>query len=1197
MIDLSKKIWVLDGAMGTMIQKYDLDEKDYRGQRFLNWDKCLRGCNDILVLTLPDKIKEIHEKYIEAGADIIETNSFNSNTISLSEYGLQDYVTEINTVAARLAREVADEFMLKDSSRQIYVAGSIGPTSRSLVLSDGIDSNSIEWDDLEKVYSEQAVALIDGGVDLLIIETIFDGLNAKCALHSVCKVMQQIDREVPIMLSVTLTENGRLLSGQTLEAFVAAVSNFPLISIGINCGFGAEGMLPHIEKLSNTLHCGVSVYPNAGLPNELGEYSETPQTMKSQIEKMLQRGWLNIVGGCCGTTPEHIRAIADITKEYSPREIPILATGEKKMILSGLELLTILCDNSFISVGERCNVAGSRKFLRLIKEDKIDEAVEVAALQIKAGAKIIDINMDDAMLDAPIKMSEFLKRIAIEPEVAKVPIMVDSSDWNVIKKSLKLIQGKPIINSISLKEGEDAFLEKAKIIKDYGAAVVVMCFDENGQADIFERKIEIAQRAYNLLTQKVGFNPTDIVIDPNILTIATGIEEHRKYAIDFIRSIEWIKQHLPGAKVSGGVSNLSFAFRGNNFIREAMHSIFLHHCRQFGMDMAIINVATVMPLNEISQDVRDAIEDVIFDRDSNAVVRLVEVANRLYNAQNPEIKKNGKTEEKVLDPSKLAEEYIVKGKFDDIKQLLGSLLESGMTAYDIINGPLMRGMNRVGDLFSKGEMFLPQVVKSAGVMKKAVEILTPILEEEKKKNESKSGKIVLATVKGDVHDIGKNIVSVILDCSGYNVIDLGVMVPPEQIIDVAEKENADVIGLSGLITPSLDEMRKVAEKMDERGLNIPLFVGGAATSSLHTAVKIAPAYSGAVVHTQDAAILPSVMADFVDKKRVSKAVESLKAEQENVRNAYVLKIDKNNLLSIEEARQRKFCYDWSNYQSKVNETGMADYYLSISEVRQIINWRAFLIAWKIDASFADLVNVSGCDHCKAQWLASLKESDRQKASEAMQLIKDAERVIDFIEEHSRFGIIMRVKWCNAISQEEDIVLSDSLRTVIIPTLRQQTVREENANCLALSDYVSPISDKVGLFVATVGEDIERMIAYHKHSGDNYKALLYQSVADRLVEAATEFFHSKYGGIRPAIGYPSLPDQSLVHIIKEELNFDEIGVRVTENGAMMPHATISGLFITHPQSQYFVLGSIGDEQRCQYAIKRGMTIEESYKWIK
>lgn len=1198
MIDFNKKIWVLDGAMGTMIQKYSLTESDFRGEKFAGHNCRLQGCNDLLSITQPEIIGSIHREYLEAGADIIETNSFNANIISLEEYGLQQYDSEINRQAASIARKEADLYMSLHPEREIYVAGSMGPTSKSLTMSAELGDSLFCWDILYDAYCRQAAALIEGGVDLLLVETAFDSLNAKCALKAAIDTEKKHGRSLPIMLSATLTESGRTLSGQTPEALLTTMASFPIASIGLNCGFGADTMAAHLRRLADA-PCALSAYPNAGLPNAMGQYDQLPEHTAQAMEEMMKLGMVNIVGGCCGTTPQHIAAIANVAAKYSPRKIPTRDnTKEQSMWLAGLETLEISAKRNFINIGERCNVAGSRKFLRLIKEGNIEEAIDVARSQIEAGATIIDINMDDAMLDAPKQMSLFLQRIATEPDIAKVPFMIDSSNWDVIISALKMVQGKPIVNSISLKEGEKKFLEKAAVIKSYGASVVVMCFDEDGQAVSYERKIAIAERSYRLLTEKAGFSQNDIVIDPNILTIATGIEEHNNYALDFLHTTKWIKQHLPGARVSGGVSNLSFAFRGNNYLREAMHALFLYHNIQQGMDMAIVNAANLIPIDDIPSNLRKAIEDVLFNSDEEAVTRLVELAQSTQDS-NPVTIYNTEPDVTEKNPQELLSNLIVKGRSEGMERLIDKLLSEGMSAYEIINVPLMNGMNLVGDLFSKGKMFLPQVVKSARAMKHTVAYLTPIIEKEKSKHKSgtKIPKVIMATVKGDVHDIGKNIVDVILNCNGCQIIDLGVMVPPEKIIEIARKENADFIGLSGLITPSLEEMSHVAKMLQQQKMSIPLLIGGATTSEQHTAIKIAPLYDAPVVHTRDAAQLPDVIKKISDSKTTAQYIKSLKERQQILRNNHSMTFE--SLLPLEEARKYRHSQNWNDYTSHPFHEGIADRYIPISQLRSHINWRPFFTAWKMDAAMAHIAELGECDHCKAEWLAAIPSDKKKEAVEALQLFKDANRAIDFIEQNVKSGILIRTIALKAMGCNEDIILSDG---TVIPTLRRQSTPDNNNSklCPALSDFVAPsesYNDKVGMFVATVGMEIENIIDLHAAKEDSYNEMLYQSIAHRLVEAAIETFHSNLPGIRPAVGYSSLPDQSLIHLLNKYLHYDEIGVRITSNGAMAPSATISGLLITNPDAHYFTLGRIGDDQREIYAQKRGYSIEESFKWVK
>lgn len=1191
---LKNNILVLDGAMGTMIQRYKLDDAEFKGDRFATWKCRLKGCNDVLVLTAPKVIEDIHWQYLEAGAHIIETNSFNANSISLSDYkddsekDLSYYVSEINRKAAKLARNAVDKFCSIHPDEKRWVAGSVGPTNKSLSLDcDENTCKKLTWDELVDSYIEQMSALIQGGVDLLLIETIFDGLNAKAALYAATQAMKATGIKLPIMVSVTLTESGRTLSGQTLAAFVASISHVDLLSIGLNCGFGADGMVPYIKELQ-AIDAAVSVYPNAGLPNVMGDYDETPETMVEKLLPMIASGKVNIVGGCCGTTPEHISAIAKETKKYTPRLIP---GAILQMTLAGLESLVVSRERNFLNIGERCNVAGSRKFLRLIKEKNIAEAIEIARTQIENGAQVIDINMDDSMLDAKEEMVKFLQSIASEPDIARVPIMIDSSDWSVIEVGLKYIQGHPIVNSISLKEGETKFIEKAQFIKEMGASVVVMAFDEYGQADTFERKIEICGRAYNILTEIVGLNGCDIIFDPNILAVATGIAEHDNYAFDFIKAVEWIKNNLPGAKVSGGVSNLSFSFRGNNYVREAMHALFLYHAIAAGMDMAIVNATAIMPVDEIPEDLRNAIEDVLFNRTPFATDNLVSIAEQIK-VKSEEKDKLQQQQNTVLSPIDELEQMILKGRTDGFDVLLPIVMQEMLSAVKIIDGPLMRGINKVGVMFGEGKMFLPQVVKSARAMKVAVEWLTPYIETEKSSNNVSAGKMVIATVKGDVHDIGKNIVNVIMHCNGYEVIDLGVMVPAEDIINTAITENADIIALSGLITPSLDEMCNVARLMNDKGLSVPLLIGGATTSQIHTAVKIAPCYSGPVVYVRDAAMIPGVIQQFINEETRLSEIEKLKVEQEIIRKKYIADNDK---LDISEARKYKFPYG-SHDVVIPNNKGITDVNISVREARDYINWRAFFSTWKLDASFATIARLQGCDHCKAQWLASIPQENRMKAAEAMQLWKDAERALNYLQRITG-DLCARVAIVSAGSVDENIVYTHEGVDYVLPCGRQLQ-RNEQGFCLSIADYIKPLEDSekkdwIGLFVVTIGEKIRGLIDQYKNEDDCYNVILYQSIADRLVEAATEILHRKvrrefwgyainesendenklhqyYKGIRPAIGYPSLPDQSLVFLADKVLNYEQLGITMTENGALNPSATTTGYMIAHPDSHYFVI---------------------------
>lgn len=1202
---LKHEIVVLDGAMGTMIQHQGLTEEDFRGDRFAGWDKKLKGCNDLLALTCPDVIRDIHARYLEAGARIIETDSFNANAASLADYGLDGHVAEINRAAAQVAREAADAFIAVHPDEMCWVAGSVGPSGKSLSMSqelDGADGECIDWDFLADTFALQCRLLLEGGIDLFLIETIYDSLNAKAAIWGARRAMESVGRRVPVILSVTLTESGRTLAGQTLEAFVATVEHCRPLAIGLNCSFGADGMVKYVEALKPCPYA-VSVYPNAGLPNAMGEYDETPAMMASKVEPMLAEGMINIIGGCCGTTPEHISAIAKLAKEYKPRVVPDAAD---EMVLAGLEPLTVSRERNFVNVGERCNVAGSRKFLRLIKEQNFGEAVAIARQQVEAGAQIIDINMDDAMLDSVAEMSRFISLIGSDPDTARVPFMIDSSHWETIVAGLKRVQGRPIVNSISLKEGEETFVNRARYIREMGAAVVVMAFDEQGQADTFRRRVEVCCRAYRLLVDKAGFRGCDIVFDPNVLAVATGMEEHRDYALDFIRSVAWIKQNLPGAKVSGGISNLSFSFRGNNYVREAMHALFLYHAIAEGLDMGIVNAAAMMPVDEITPELREAIDDVLLVRRDDATDRLVGLAADLKAVTASSGTAAPAHHEAVLTAAERLESMVMKGNAENIEPLLDEAMASLGSAIAVIDGPLMAGMNRVGVMFGEGKLFLPQVVKSARVMKLAVAWLTPYIEEEKRADggSASAGRMVIATVKGDVHDIGKNIVGVIMSCNGYDVIDLGVMVPGEDIVDKAIESGADFIGLSGLITPSLEEMCHVARLMEARGMTIPLLIGGATTSALHTAVKIAPCYSGPVVYTRDAAMLPAVVQRFSNPATYDEAVASLREEQRRLRRGY--EGDVTRLLSYDEAVGSAPHFDFSPEMPAY--PGVHDLEFKVSEVAGLINWRAFLAAWKLDPSLAPVAEVQGCDHCRAQWLASVPTDKVNDAAEVMQLVKEARNALARLE---RDGILLkaRVALSSAGSLNGDIVYDNEGSRGVISTLRQQECGV-NGECLSLSDYVAPVTsdgklnDYIGVFAVTAGA-VEAIVAGYKESGNDYKALLYQTLADRLAEAATEnmhrivherLWHTECKGIRPAVGYPSLPDQSLIFDLDGILDYKSLGITLTESGAMSPAASTSGMIFTHPESRYFSVGKIGDDQLADYCRRRGVAVEAISRFL-
>lgn len=1214
---LKERILILDGAMGTEIQKYGLTEKEFRGILFEEHKSELKGCNDILALTQPQIIRDIHKSYLDAGADIIETNTFNATSVSLSDYGLESYVKDINRTAVRIAKEIAKEFSSKEKPR--FVAGSIGPTNKSCSISPDVNNPSaraITYDSLFDAYKEQINILIDEGVDIILLETIFDTLNVKCAIDAVQNIFREKNISLPLMLSLTISDNaGRTLSGQTIKAFVASVAHAPITSIGINCSFGAKDILPFLRELSEIAPYYISVHPNAGLPNRFGEYDETPQMMAEDMTIYLNEKLVNIMGGCCGTTPEHIKLLAEIAREATPHT---LISVNNNLILSGLEPLTVCKENNFINVGERCNVAGSRKFLRLINEKNYEEALSIARKQVEDGAQIIDINMDDGMLNAKDEMVTFLNLLASEPDVCRVPFMIDSSDWSVIETGLKCVQGKAIVNSISLKEGESVFIERAKRIKEMGAALVVMAFDENGQADNYERKIAVCKRAYDILTKECDINPNDIIFDPNILAVATGIDEHKNYAKDFIDATKWIKDNLPYAKVSGGVSNLSFSFRGNNYIREVMHSVFLYHAINAGMDMAIVNPATNVSYNDIPKDILEAVEDVILNRRDDATERLIEVAERVKGEKIENKSNSGETLSTMTLPERLAN-ALVKGNAENLQSDIELALKEYKSAVAIIEGPLMEGMNQVGTLFGEGKMFLPQVVKSARTMKRAVEILQPYIENEKSSTTKSAGKIVLATVKGDVHDIGKNIVSVVLGCNNYEVTDLGVMVSAETIIDKAVEINADIIGVSGLITPSLNEMCNLAKELEKRGLDIPLLIGGATTSELHTAVKIAPLYSGAVVYVKDASQDPIVAAKLTNPKLRDNFIKEVKERQRFLREDKV--IEDIIPLSVAEKENAKECCN--NYiPVKPNRFGEEiNLSFSIKELMEFINWGQFFNVWKLNGKYASIAYVSGCDHCKASWLASFEESERKKAAEAMQLHKDCIRIVDSIIESINPQIKASVKFYKAYSEEREIILGDN-REFAIPTLRQQKRKENGEKYLALSDFILPSSenrdDYIGVFAVTVGIDIQRLIENYRDNGDDYSSLILQSFADRVAEAAAAYTHffvktelwgySPYEerdsakiikgigcGIRPAVGYPSLPDQSLIFEMQRLIDFKNLGIDITENGAMYPNASVCGMIIANPNAEYFTI-NIGEEQREEYSMKRGFSDIDKNKWL-
>ena len=1211
---LKERVLVLDGGLGTMIQGFRLTESDYRGDRFKDFPGQLKGNNDLLNITQPHVIRSIHRQYMEAGADIFATNTFNANAISMEDYGMVDYVREMNLSAARLAREEADRFMAAHPDRLIFVAGSCGPTNKTASMSPDVNDpayRAVTYQDLYRAYREQVQALIDGGVDIILFETTFDTLNVKAGLEAATALLEAQHLDLPIMLSLTLSaQGGRTFSGQTLAAFVTSIQHFPLVSIGLNCSFGAADMKPYLAELARIAPFYISAYPNAGLPNTFGAYDETPETMLEHVRPFVEEGLVNVLGGCCGTTPAHIALFPDLVKGKKPHQ-PVAKTD--CLSLSGLERLEIRPENNFVNVGERCNVAGSRKFLRLIKEKNYEEALHIARKQVEDGAQVIDINMDDGMLDAVSEMKNFLNLIASEPDIARVPVMIDSSKWEVIEQGLMCVQGKSIVNSISLKEGEELFLHHARRIRQLGAAVVVMAFDETGQADTFDRKIAICERAYRLLTEKVGFDPNDIIFDPNILAIATGIEEHNGYGLAFIRATEWIKQHLPGAKVSGGVSNLSFSFRGNNYVREAMHAVFLYHAIAKGMDMGIVNPSSSVTYEEIEPAFRTLLEDVILNRRPEATEELIAYAQQLHQeAQGTTAEKHEAWRDLAL--TERLEYALIKGLPDYLEVDLQEALQHYAHAVEIIDGPLMNGMNRVGDLFGSGKMFLPQVVKTARTMKKAVAILQPAIEAEQQQSGAvKAGKVLFATVKGDVHDIGKNIVSIVLACNNYEVIDLGVMVPAEVIVKRALEEKPDVVCLSGLITPSLEEMAHVAEAMKQAGLQIPIMVGGATTSKLHTAVKIAPHYQGPVIHVLDASQNPLIAAKLLNPETHDSYVSQLQEEQESLRQSFNQK--QEILVPLAEARTHAPQIDWATYQPVVpNQTGVQVLsHIPLETIIPYIHWTFFFTAWKLNGRFAELTQLHDCEGCRSSWLAGFTGAEREKAEEAIHLYQDAKELLAQLVEQ-------RVDYCRAVYgffpaySEADTIWMDQ---VALPVLRQQVKREDNTY-KSLADYVMPQScgrtDYVGAFAVTGGAGAESLHASFEAEGDTYRAMLLQTLTDRLAEATAEYLHEqvrkqfwgyvpdeqlsladlfrvKYQGIRPAVGYPSLPDQCLNFTLDRLLDFSQIGIGLTENGAMTPTAAVSGLYLAHPDSSYFMVGSIDQEQLQDYAYRRQLPLEE------
>jgi 5-methyltetrahydrofolate--homocysteine methyltransferase len=1241
---LQNRILILDGAMGTMIQRYKLTEEQYRGTLFAGVHIPQKGNNDLLCLTQPEIISAIHRQYLEAGADIIETNTFNAQAISMADYGMEAQVRAINREGAKLARRLADEFTAMNPDKPRFVAGSVGPTNKTASLSPDVNNpafRSVTFNDLTVAYQEQIEALLEGGVDAIFIETIFDTLNAKAAICAANLAMEKTGIQAALMLSATIADkSGRTLSGQTIRAFLASISHANLLSVGLNCSFGARDLKPYLEDLSTLAPGYVSAHPNAGLPNRFGAYDETPEMMAEQIKEYLNEGLVNIIGGCCGTTPDHIAKYYALVEGKKIRKPAVVSHN---LMLSGLELLEIVSlapsdlspnpsprergkgkrseRSLFVNIGERCNVAGSRKFLRLIAEKKYEEAVSIARQQVEDGAQIIDVNMDDAMLETKEEMVTFLNYLMSEPDAAKLPIMIDSSKWEVIEAGLQCLQGKAVVNSISLKEGEEVFLHHARTIRQYGAATVVMAFDEKGQADTFERRIEICGRAYKLLTEKAGFPPQDIIFDPNVLAIATGIEEHNRYAIDFIRTTEWIKQNLPYAKVSGGVSNLSFSFRGNNTVREAMHSVFLYYAIQAGMDMGIVNAGMLQVYESIDKELLERVEDVIFDRRPDSTERLIELAEKIKAESSDETIEKKEDEWRTRSLQERLSYCLIKG----IGQHLEEDLAEALTIYEnpltIIEEPLMDGMNTVGDLFGQGKMFLPQVVKTARTMKQAVAILQPHIEAHQSGQAvKKAGKIVLATVKGDVHDIGKNIVGVIMACNNFDVVDLGVMVPTDRIIQAAIDEKADVIGLSGLITPSLEEMCHVAAAMQKAGLDIPLMIGGATTSKIHTAVKIAPNYTNnVVVYSRDASQGVSYLGKLVNKQTYAEFAAFIRNEQKKM----VTKEVKTPVLPLTDAKKNALNIDWSDFTPlRPAQFDRQTLDISIDTLLPYIDWRFFFKAWRITGSYPGIENIHECPSCEQSWVNSFPSEEQEKAREALKLFRDATRLLNILNSKGVVAkSVLSFYEANATDNRDALIIHNHKKTTVLPVLRQQAIKPDGNN-LSLADFLLPEkenrTDYLGAFATSVA-GAEEIAKEYAVQGDDYSALLIQSISDRIAEAAAEWLHLQvrchfwgyaenealskeeilkehYQGIRPAVGYPSLPDLSLIFDLDKLLNLSEIGILLTENGAMKPNASVCGLLFAHPQSSYFMIGKIDDEQRKHYAAQRGITIEESAKWL-
>ncbi|CAH7051040.1 cobalamin-dependent methionine synthase [Vibrio chagasii] len=1208
---LKQRILLIDGGMGTMIQDYKLEEQDYRGERFADWHSDLKGNNDLLVLTQPKLIKDIHSQYLEAGADILETNTFNATTIAMADYDMESLSEEINFAAAKLAREAADEWTAKTPEKPRFVAGVLGPTNRTCSISPDVNDpgyRNVSFDELVEAYSESTRALIKGGSDLILIETIFDTLNAKACAFAVESVFEEVGITLPVMISGTITDaSGRTLSGQTTEAFYNALRHVKPISFGLNCALGPDELREYVGEMSRISESYVSAHPNAGLPNAFGEYDLSPEDMAEHVKEWAESGFLNLIGGCCGTTPEHIRQMAEAVEGVTPRQLPELPVSCR---LSGLEPLTIAKESLFVNVGERTNVTGSARFKRLIKEELYDEALSVAREQVENGAQIIDINMDEGMLDAEACMVKFLNLCASEPEISKVPVMVDSSKWEVIEAGLKCIQGKGVVNSISLKEGKEKFVEQAKLVRRYGAAVIVMAFDEVGQADTRERKVEICTNAYNILVDEVGFPPEDIIFDPNIFAVATGIEEHNNYAVDFIEAVGDIKRDLPHAMISGGVSNVSFSFRGNNYVREAIHAVFLYHCFKNGMDMGIVNAGQLEIYDNVPEDLRDAVEDVVLNRRDDSTERLLDMATEYLERAVGKVEDKSALEWRTWPVEKRLEHSLVKGITDFIVEDTEEARVNSTRPIEVIEGPLMDGMNVVGDLFGAGKMFLPQVVKSARVMKQAVAHLEPFINASKEVGAS-NGKILLATVKGDVHDIGKNIVGVVLQCNNYDIIDLGVMVSCEKILKVAKEENVDIIGLSGLITPSLDEMVHVAKEMERQGFKLPLLIGGATTSKAHTAVKIEQNYSEPVVYVNNASRAVGVCTSLLSEELKPAFVEKLDLDYERVRDQHNRKKPRTKPVTLEQARANKVAIDWDAYTPPVPAKPGVHVFndFDVATLRNYIDWTPFFMTWSLVGKYPAIL-----DH-------------EEVGEEAKRLFKDANELLDRVEKEKLLEARGMCAMFPANSVGDDIeVYTDESRTEVLKVLhnlRQQTEKPKGFN-YCLSDYIAPKesgkADWIGGFAVTGGIGERELADEYKANGDDYNAIMIQAVADRLAEAFAEYLHQevrkdiwgyapdedlsnddlireKYQGIRPAPGYPACPEHTEKGTLWELMDVEKsIDMSLTSSYAMWPGASVSGMYFSHPDSRYFAIAQIQQDQVDSYADRKGWDMLEAEKWL-